>query len=69
MVAVVVVTATVVTTGLGIDSVVVIAEVASVLLVAERGTTVLGSGLFKAPNPSVVPNGKSIVPGIPPVPS
>ncbi len=68
MVVAVVVTA-VVTAVLGVDRVVVAVDVTAVLLAEARGTKVLLSGFLKALNPSVVPSGKSLVPGIPPMPS
>ncbi len=54
VVAVVVVATAEVTTGLVVDSVVVVVDGAAVLPITERGTTVLSSGFLKAPNPLVV---------------
>ncbi len=68
LVAVVVVTTAVETTGLGVDSVVVVVDGATVLPGTARGMTVFPPGLLKAWNPSVVSNGKSLVPGIPLMP-
>ncbi len=69
VVAVVVVTTAIGTAGLVVVAVVVVVGEALALPGTARGMTVFPSGLLKAPNPLVVPNGKSLVPGIPPIAS
>ncbi len=69
VVAVVVVATAVETARLDVVTVVMVEGRAPVLPGTARGMTVFSSGLTKAWNPSVVPIGKSLVPGIPPIPS
>lgn len=58
----------VVITVLAVGTVVMVVVLAAVLPVIKGGMTVLASGLLKASNPLKVPCGKSLLPGIPPIP-